>query len=702
MRSWISKRLGFAVSFAVLLLAGGCGQKEEGPADAFDNMDGLLINEVSPSPAIGKEGWIELYNPGTKAIRLKGLRLLLTTPEIIEERVATLAEGEIAAGGYYVISTDRVEFSIPMLRATFEEIGICDGEGFSLDCFSTRYDLNTTSRPVDGGSYARIPDVTGGWTITSTATPGEPNFKIVPHTLSSLVINEVCPSGKWIELYNAAAFEQNLEYLTIEATGGQLLCTAPAALLVGVGEHVALDCTGETGDFSDFTLYDNSGKRVTTFTASGLPSLPEGGSWCRLPDGTGSFRTTANPTRGTVNIVESNSVEGMVINEVSLAGWVEVCNSTLEQINASGLVLKSGSTTVGTKGAAVIPAGGKLVFDVNVTGNETFSLCAADGTVVSTFSKSDVRKDSRVASATTSWSRLPDGSGKWYTIPTPTKGEANYGIEEGNTIAIWVRRSDAMSCDIEELCKLGIGNIVVHEWALKDNGTTKVNNMCAEAHRLGMRVHFWLQCFWWNDETKWRLPVIDRNGSTPARYNQELFDEVIGRAKDYMNLDIDGIHFDYIRFGGTANKHNWPEDGITGIGAITEFCRQANVALKVKNPKIVLSAALMGEKAAQAYYGQDPEQMTQYIDVIMPMAYISSYNYSSTTNVSVANWFADRCQDGKQCWHGFSTYNSNTQGLSKTELLRDITNIKSSRVDGIALFRYGLGDIPDLTGMFAQ
>ena len=217
-----------------------------------------------------------------------------------------------------------------------------------------------------------------------------------------------------------------------------------------------------------------------------------------------------------------------------------------------------------------------------------------------------------------------------------------------------------------------------------------------------MRVHFWLQCFWWNDETKWRLPVIDRNGSTPARYNQELFDEVIGRAKDYMSLDIDGIHFDYIRFGGTANKHNWPEDGITGIGAITEFCRQANVALKVKNPKIVLSAALMGEKAAQAYYGQDPEQMTQYIDVIMPMAYISSYNYSSTTNVSVANWFADRCQDGKQCWHGFSTYNSNTQGLSKAELLRDISNIKSSRVEGIALFRYGLGDIPNLTGMFAQ
>ncbi len=698
MKSCLSKLI--LCIFSVLIILPAC--ERQGNDAAADKMDGIVINEVSPSPGIGKEGWVELYNKSEHTIRLKGLHILLSTNEFIEEKVATLKEGEIKAGGFYLVSTEAVEFSVPFLRATFTELGIADADGYSLDVFTPSIDIGSTEKPADGGSYARLPDATGDWTLTATATPGSPNFKLIPHTLTSLVINEVCPSGKWIEIYNAAAFEQNLEYAMLTSPGNVLLCQIPAGVTIEAGGHLALDCEGEDANFSNFTFYDNTGsKKIVEFSASGLGTLPKDGAWCRLPDGTGAFRTTTSPTKGATNIVESNSLTGLVINEVSLEGWVEVCNSSIEQINASGLVLKSGSTTVGTKGATSIPAGGKVVFDVAVTGNETFRLCGKDGTEVNTFSKGDVKKDSRTANASTSWSRLPDGTGNFYTVPTPTKGEANYGIEEGNTIAIWVRRSDAMTFDLEGLCKNGIGNIILHEWALKDNGTAKVNAICARAHQLGMRVHFWLQCFWWNDDIKWRLPVIDRSGSTPARYNQELFDEVIGRALGYMDLDIDGIHFDYIRFGGTASKHNWPEDGITGIGAITEFCRQANSRLKGKDPDIILSAALMGERGSQNAYGQDPAQMTQYIDVILPMAYISSYNYSQSVNVTVANWFADRCND-KQCWHGISTYNSNTQGLSKAELLRDCSNITSSRAHGIALFRYGLGDIPNLTGMFAR
>ena len=56
------------------------------------------------------------------------------------------------------------------------------------------------------------------------------------------------------------------------------------------------------------------------------------------------------------------------------------------------------------------------------------------------------------------------------------------------------------------------------------------------------------------------------------------------------------------------NQDFWDDQDYTGTGAITEFCRQANVALKAKNPKVVLSAALMGETNAQSYYGQDPGQ----------------------------------------------------------------------------------------------
>ena len=65
-----------------------------------------------------------------------------------------------------------------------------------------------------------------------------------------------------------------------------------------------------------------------------------------------------------------------------------------------------------------------------------------------------------------------------------------------------------------------------------------------------------------------------------------LFDEIIGRAETYLNYNvgIDGLHCDYIRFGGTASQHNFPDDGITATGAITEFSRQFSAAAKKIKP----------------------------------------------------------------------------------------------------------------------
>ena len=698
------KRL-FRSLFLLALLAAfsSCDPNPVDPVEEYDDMQGLIINEVMPSKSIGKEGWIEIYNKSDRTINLKGLSVLLTTNLVVEEKVATLADGVIEPKGRFVISTDKVEFSSPMLRNTLEEVAIADAKGFTLNSFALQYDYHYTVKPEEGESYARIPDITGEWNRTNTPTPGEANYKIVPHKLNNVIINEVCLSGKWVELANTGTADQYMEYAYLEV-GGRKLCVIGAEVMLNHGEKLGLECpdASET-DLSSFTLYDNTGGKVVTFSSSGLSKPSDGGSWSRLPDVTGNFKASSKATKGTANESVTDDPAGIVINEVSLAGWVEIANSTLETISTKGLILSAGGKQLYSSGAVTIPAGGRLVATVDVKSNDSFTLATTDGKTLDSFKKSDVRADSRVANDNTSWSRLPDGTGKWFTILTPSRGELNYGIEEGNTIAMWVNQSSTNSVDLEDLCKHGIGNIVLHEYAFKNYGAAKVNSLIQQAHSLGMRFHIWLQCFWWNDNIKWRSPVIDRVGDTPARYDQALFDDIIGRAKDYMDkAPLDGIHFDYIRFGGTAAKHSFPEDGITGTGAITEFCRQANVALKAKNPKVVLSAALMGETNAQSYYGQDPGQMTQYIDVLMPMAYISSYNYSSTANVNVANWFADRCKPGTQSWHGVSTYNSNTQGLSEAELYRDCFNITNSRAHGLALFRYGLGTLPNLTGMFAK
>ena len=698
----MKKGFGYIFLAAAVSLAVSCVPKPD-PQPQYDNMQGLIINEVSPSKSIGKEGWIEIYNTSDRTINLKGLKVILTGGGAIESEVAVLSEGTAEAKGRFVISTDKVEFSSPMLRNTLEEVGIADGEGSMLNSFSLEYDYNSTMKPEDGQSYARIPDITGEWTITSTPTPGEANYKIVPHILSNIIINEVCPAEGWVEVANVGTNELWMEYATLCAADGTVLHTFAYGTILSSGERIAVDCEGDRSKLKVVRLLDNSGKEINRFTAGDLADPSASGSWSRLPDLTGEWKVSTTATKNAVNASVTDDPTGLVINEVSLAGWVEIANTTVENISTSGLALKASGKEVFSSGKVTVPAGGHLVADVDVKSNDSFTLVTSTGKTLDTFKKSDVRTDSRVATDKTSWSRLPEGTGKWFTVLTPSRGELNHGIEEGNTIAIWVNQSSTNSVDLEDLCKHGIGNIVLHEWAFKNYGTAKVQSLLDEAHRLGMKLHIWLQCFWWNDAQQWRLPVIDRSGSTPARYNQALFDEVIGRCLDYMDrAPIDGIHFDYIRFGGTAAKHSFPEDGITGTGAITEFCRQANAALKAKNPKVILSAALMGETDAQSYYGQDPGQMTQYIDVLMPMAYISSYNYSSTRNVAVANWFADRCKPGTQSWHGVSTYNSNTQGLSAAELYRDSFNITKSRAHGLALFRYGIGELPNFTGMFAK
>lgn len=469
-------RFGLLSAVAGLLGFNSCSKPGESPS--YDNMEGLVLNEICPSAALGKEGWIELYNTSSRTIKLNGLVIRLSTDEFSDEEVAVLDAGEIAPAAYHVISTEHVAFSRIFLRENFKALAICDAGGYTIDRFSLSFNLSKPGYPVDGGSYSRIPNAGQTWTISGVATRGAANKE-----------------------------------------GG----------------------------------------------------APGGGS-------------------------------------------------------------QGGGT----------PGGGDSPGDGNTT-----------------------------------------------------------VVTGGNKIALWVPQSATASINLDNIAKLGIGHILLHEWAYKNYGTAKVSALVTKAHSLGIKVHIWLQCFWWNDDTKWRSPVIDATGSSPAKYNQALFDDVIGRAKNYMDLDIDGIHFDYVRFPGTAYKHNF-SNGITGIGAITEFCRQASVALRAKNPKIILSAAVMGESDSAYYYGQDTEKMCQYIDIIMPMAYISSYGYTASGNVNVANWFANHC-NGKQCWHGIATYDKSEKALSASQILSDCSNIaKNSKAQGIALFRYGIGTLPDLSGLYSK
>ena len=264
-----------------------------------------------------------------------------------------------------------------------------------------------------------------------------------------------------------------------------------------------------------------------------------------------------------------------------------------------------------------------------------------------------------------------------------------------NTNGIWLWSKFMNEVDLDDLHAKAIDNIILHEVAFEKHGVDSTLAFIHEAQSKGMKVHIWFQAFY--KDGKWINPVDD----SLNRYKQEYFDEVIERAVKYVGYGVDGIHLDYIRFGGTAHKHN-PSEEITATGCVTEFCRQINAATKKANPKIILSAALMPEPDSEYYYGQDPAQMGQYIDILMPMIYFHCDSYRKGGRPwakMVADHFATKGAPAK-VWAGLTTYEDteteHVVPMNAERILQDCRMFTdSTKAEGVVLFRYGLGELPD-------
>ena len=267
--------------------------------------------------------------------------------------------------------------------------------------------------------------------------------------------------------------------------------------------------------------------------------------------------------------------------------------------------------------------------------------------------------------------------------------------KDANRIGIWLWSKYMTEIDLDEMAHKDIKNVILHEVSFEKHGIDSTLAFIKEAQGKDIKVHIWFQCFYSGGQ--WINPVDDENN----RYKQEYFDEVISRAMQYVGYGVDGIHLDYIRFGGTAWKHN-PSEEITAVGCVTEFCRQLNKAVKAANPNVILSAALMPEPYSEELYGQDPALMGQYMDVLMPMIYFrSGYNRKEAAwPVKVADYFAEKGAPA-EVWAGITTYTANPDDtgvspMSEDEILRDARIFKKSKAKGVVLFRYGLGTMPDM------
>lgn len=274
-------------------------------------------------------------------------------------------------------------------------------------------------------------------------------------------------------------------------------------------------------------------------------------------------------------------------------------------------------------------------------------------------------------------------------------------IERPNTNAIWLWGTHMMEAPVAEWAEKGYGHILLNEAAFNQWGEDTVYAFIDNCEKLGMTVHVWFQAFY--EKGKWICPVDDET----QQIKQDYYDRVVARAVDYAKKGVAGIHLDYIRYGGTAYKHDYP--GCRATWQITEFCKQLNEAVKPVNPNIILSAALMPEINSEYYYGQNPMQMGKYLDVLMPMVY--RYGYAGEDKPlswveEVCNWFVAN-SGGAQVWAGIQTYtldltrtNEHPIEMCADSILADCKDIVNTNAHGIVLFRHGLGEFPDVHGLW--
>lgn len=278
-----------------------------------------------------------------------------------------------------------------------------------------------------------------------------------------------------------------------------------------------------------------------------------------------------------------------------------------------------------------------------------------------------------------------------YQISYKYEGDDEYLSSEGSTqitvsksgafsgFGYWSFGGDMYNIDLAQLSSLGTTEIFLNFYALTQHGESNVLSWIEKANSYGINVHIWMQVFYTGGN--WVNPVI--NGAN----NQQFFNEIINEAKYYAGLPgVTGVHFDYLRYPGTAYQTSG------GTAAITEFVKQVTTACRQVNPDIFLSASVMPETSQNAYYyGQDIPTIGQYLDAIVPMQYKGNYNTGSSWLASTTRWFVQN-SGGAQVWSGLQGYisDNNPTKLSYNELFNDAQNVLDNGANGVIIFRFGL------------
>lgn len=277
-----------------------------------------------------------------------------------------------------------------------------------------------------------------------------------------------------------------------------------------------------------------------------------------------------------------------------------------------------------------------------------------------------------------------------YDVEYSFAGDKDYAPSKGSTklsitseipygFGYWVRYSDMYNLNLASLASQGTKHVFLHCYAVTAYGASAVSSWANQANSYGIKVHLWMQVAY---DGSWH-GIGNKDGS----YNYELINSRVNEAKYYAGISgISGVHFDYLRFGGTAYK--FP----TAAESINYFVRTAVSAIKSVNPNCLVSAALMPEPDNMLYYdGQDYPALSRYLDFVLPMVYKGNYNQNTAWIQSITKWFVDN-SNGAQVWTGLQSYRSDNDitKLSVSELFGDAQASLNGGARGVVMFRWGV------------
>lgn len=244
----------------------------------------------------------------------------------------------------------------------------------------------------------------------------------------------------------------------------------------------------------------------------------------------------------------------------------------------------------------------------------------------------------------------------------------------------WLWPMHMKSVNLKSLSKKGTKHIFLHVQALSTHGKKSVVSFIKKAHRYKMKVHLWMQiCY---SGGKWAYPD---NGHGALKHS--FINKKVKQAVYFAKIKgVDGVHFDYMRYGGTAHKHK------NAVESINYIVKKAAVKIHNARPNCIVSGALMPEPSAMHYYyGQDVPTLSRYLDALIPMVYKGNYHQTRSWIKSVTSTFVKQ-SNGAQIWTGLQSYvsDSNTKKLSHSSLLKDAKAAKKGGALGIVLFRIGI------------